>query len=55
MLLDMAEERGGAHIFEKWDDSHRCHFPLLPWIVPLAAQRMCFVYAAMWLGKKMHR
>lgn len=50
MLVDIAEERGGSQIIEKWDDPQQCHFPLWPWYQPLHVRGMCAVYGCMWLG-----
>lgn len=50
MLIDIAEERGGSSIRERWADPERCHFPIFEWIQPLPMWGMCSVYAVMWLG-----
>lgn len=51
MLIDIAEERGGSTIFEKWNNPRLCHFPLFSGIVAMNATQMGVVYAIMWIGK----
>lgn len=50
MLVDIAEERGGAAIFDKWNNPRLCHFPLFPGISAMDPTRMGLVYAIMWIG-----
>lgn len=50
MLVDIAEERGGAAMFDKWNNSRLCHFPIFHGVVALEATRMGIVYAIMWIG-----
>lgn len=50
MLLDLAEERGGADVDLRWGESRDCHFPLFPILQPLPYPFMCLLYGVMWLG-----
>lgn len=50
MLVDIAEERGGAAMFDKWNNPRLCHFPIFHGVVALEATRMGIVYAIMWIG-----
>lgn len=54
MLVDIAEERGGAAMFEKWNNPRLCHFPIFPGVVAMNGTQMGIVYAAMWMGRIKH-
>lgn len=49
MLVDGAEERGGAEVDLRWGDPHSCHFPLLP-LPTLTLPYMAAIYGIMWFG-----
>lgn len=51
MLVDIAEERGGAALYEKWNNPRLCHFPIFSGLVAMNATRMGVVFAIMWIGE----
>lgn len=52
MLIDLTEERGGAHLDLRWGKDRHCYFPLFSFLKPLPLPQMCILYGIMWIGKK---
>lgn len=50
MLIDLPEERGGAHLDLRWGKQRNCYFPLFSFLTRLPLSQMCILYGLMWIG-----